>query len=128
MVSNLFSRVLVGVPTAPITIGTTFTFIFHIFFSSSERPRYQSFQLPHYKVQQSQLFGIHFFLINNDQVRPPCSYDMVCLYCKIPNNCTSLSSSCIFNAKCFAIVIILLAHYLFLIPVSKAGKLAISFI
>ena len=41
MDSNLFSRAL-GVSRAPVTTRTTFTFIFHTFFSSLDRSRYLS--------------------------------------------------------------------------------------
>ena len=42
MVLNLFSSSLAGVPRAPVTNGTTITFIFHTFFSSLTRSKYFS--------------------------------------------------------------------------------------
>ena len=61
MAFNLFSRASACVPRAPVTNGTTFTFIFHIFFSSLARSKYFSIfstSLSH-AVWWSQLFDIH---------------------------------------------------------------------
>ena len=70
MVFNLFCRALAGVPRAPITNGTTDTFIFHTFFSSLARSKVN-------------YLGFMVFFINENHVRPSCSYKMVYLYSKI---------------------------------------------
>ena len=42
MAFNLFSRASAGIPRAPTTNGTTVTFMFHPFFSSTPRSKYFS--------------------------------------------------------------------------------------
>ena len=53
------------------------------------------------KIQQSQLLGIHFFPHQQYSSQASLSYDLFCLHCKIPKNCTSL----IFN-DCFWLVLV----------------------
>ena len=59
---------LVTVPSASVTIGITFTFMFHCFFSSLARTRYLSlfifFSFTQWPEQQSPLFGrFSFFML-----------------------------------------------------------------
>ena len=68
--SRPFSKPLVIVPKAPITIGTIVTFMFHSFFNSLARPRYLSF-FPHSfrfilwsaRTAKSTVLQILFFLL-----------------------------------------------------------------
>ena len=67
--SSPCTNTLVNVPSVPITIDITVTFMFHSFFSSLKRPRHLSlfslsFILPcSQPEQQSPLFGGSFFML-----------------------------------------------------------------
>ena len=84
-----FSRAFAGLPTAPTTNGATATFIFHIFFSSWPNPTIcQSSELPCVKfcvIRYNKINYLEFivFSINDNHVRPSCSYKNFCLYSKI---------------------------------------------
>ena len=84
-----FTKPLGVVPSAPIIIGITATFIFHTFFSSLARSRYLSFFLVSFIVfygtpgWQSPLFGrFSFFLLTITRS----GRLVICLYIKIPEN------------------------------------------
>ena len=70
--SSPFNNSLVPVPIAPIRIGTTLTFMFHIFFNSLATSRYLSF-FSHYfsfilwsaETTKSTIFQILFFFVVN---------------------------------------------------------------